>query len=83
MSRSAEPTTSDRMPVADADVCVVGAGPAGALIADQLTAAGYEVVLLDAGPRFDPQDRLARMERAIRPAYDRPEGWDGGGDRDA
>jgi len=73
---------TDRSPVSDADICVVGAGPAGALIADRL-AGEHEVVILDAGPRFDPGERLARQERAIRPAYDRPDVWDVGGDRDA
>ena len=72
----------DRTPVPDADVCVVGAGPAGALVADRL-AADHEVVVLDAGPRFDPEDRLERQERAIRPAYDRPDVWEMGGPRDA
>ena len=72
----------DRSPVANADVCVIGAGPAGALVADRL-AADHNVVVLDAGPRFDPADRLARQERAIRPAYDRPDVWDVGGERDA
>ena len=75
-------TATDRTPGDDADVCVVGAGPAGALVADHL-AGDYEVVVLDAGPRFDPADRLERQERAIRPAYDRPDVWDVGGDRDA
>ena len=73
---------TDRSPVPNADVCVVGAGPAGALVADRL-AADHEVVVLDAGPRFDPADRLERQERAIRPAYDRPDVWDVGGERDA
>ncbi|WP_050033516.1 GMC family oxidoreductase [Halorubrum halophilum] len=72
----------DRSPVANADVCVVGSGPAGALVADRL-AADREVVVLDAGPRFDPTDRLTRQERAIRPSYDRPDVWDVGGERDA
>ena len=72
----------DRTPVEDADVCVVGAGPAGGLVADRLAAAS-EVVVLDAGPRFDESDRLARQERAIRPAYDRTDVWDVGGERDA
>ncbi|OTF07896.1 GMC family oxidoreductase [Halorubrum sp. SD612] len=72
----------DRTPVPDTDVCVVGAGPAGALVADRL-AGDREVVVLDAGPRFDPADRLARQERAIRPFYDRPDVWDVGGERDA
>jgi len=72
----------DRAPVKNADVCVVGAGPAGALVADRL-AANREVVVLDAGPRFDPADRLARQERAIRPSYGRPDVWDVGGERDS
>jgi choline dehydrogenase-like flavoprotein len=71
-----------RTPVEDADVCVIGAGPAGALIADRL-AVDHDVVVLDAGPRFDPTDRLERQERALRPAYDRPDVWDVGGERDA
>jgi len=75
--------SADRTPVAGADVCVVGAGPAGALVADRLAAADREVVVLDAGPRFDPAERLARQERAIRPAYDRPDVWDGDPERDA
>jgi choline dehydrogenase-like flavoprotein len=75
--------SADRTPVPDADVCVIGAGPAGALVADRLAAAGREVVILDAGPRFDERDRIERMERAIRPAYDRPDVWDVGGERDA
>jgi choline dehydrogenase-like flavoprotein len=74
--------TGDRSPVSGAEVCVVGAGPAGALVADRL-AAEHEVVVLDAGPRFDPSDRLDRQEQAIRPAFDRPDVWDVGGDRDA
>jgi choline dehydrogenase-like flavoprotein len=71
----------DRTPVSDADVCIVGAGPAGGLVADQL-AGDYEVVVLDAGPRFDPSDRIQRQERAIRPAFDRPDVWEMGGERD-
>ena len=72
----------DRTPVGDADVCIVGAGPAGALMADRL-AATHEVVVLDAGPRFDFSERPERQERAIRPAYDRPAVWDGDPERDA
>ncbi|MFT4947348.1 MAG: choline dehydrogenase-like flavoprotein [Natronomonas sp.] len=72
---------TDRTPVDDADVCVIGAGPAGALVADRL-AGEYEVAVLDAGPRFDDDDRLDRQERAIRPYYDRPDVWEMGGPRD-
>ncbi|GAA0670369.1 GMC family oxidoreductase [Natronoarchaeum mannanilyticum] len=75
----------DRSPVPDADVCVIGAGPAGALVADRLAAAGHDVVILDAGPRFEDEapNRIDRMERAIRPSYGRPDVWDVGGERDA
>ncbi|AWB26480.1 GMC family oxidoreductase [Halococcoides cellulosivorans] len=72
----------DRSPASDADVCIIGAGPAGALVADRL-ADDHEVVILEAGPRFEYADRQERMERALRPAHDRPDVWDVGGPRDA
>jgi choline dehydrogenase-like flavoprotein len=74
---------SDRTPSPRADVCVVGAGPAGALVADRLAGAGHDVVVLEAGPRFDDESRERRMERAIRPASDPLSVWDMGGPRDA
>jgi len=70
----------DRSPSERVDACIVGAGPAGALVAHRLAAAGYEVVVLDAGPRFDPDERDRQMERAIRPAFDTV--WGMGGERD-
>ena len=73
----------DRTPSKRVDVCVVGAGPAGALVATDLARAGHDVVVLEAGPRFDPAERLERMERSIRPSYDRADVWGMGGDRDA
>jgi len=62
---------------------VVGAGPAGALVANRLASAGHEVVVLEAGPRFDFADRQERMERAIRPAHGPLSVWEMGGERDA
>jgi len=73
----------DRSPSPDADVCVVGAGPAGALVARELADEGHDVVVLEAGPRFDDADREQRMERAIRPAYGPDSVWDMGEPRDA
>jgi len=36
------------------DVCIVGAGAGGAVLAKELAEAGLKVVVLDAGPRFNP-----------------------------
>ncbi|MFC7226867.1 GMC family oxidoreductase [Salinirubellus salinus] len=76
-------SATDRTPSAEADVCVVGAGPAGALVARELAREGHEVVVLEAGPRFEDADREARMERTIRPAYAPDSVWKMGGPRDA
>ncbi|MFB6232777.1 MAG: GMC family oxidoreductase [Haloarculaceae archaeon] len=73
----------DRTPSERADVCVVGAGPAGALVAARLAAGGHDVVVLEAGPRFDTDSRTERMERSIRPAHDDRSVWEMGGERDA
>ncbi|AFK19069.1 GMC family oxidoreductase [Haloferax mediterranei ATCC 33500] len=69
----------DRAPVADADVCIVGAGPAGGIVAHQLAESGANVVVLEAGPRFDG-DRREQLERHIRPGLGNP--WEMGGPRD-
>ncbi|MFC7077926.1 GMC family oxidoreductase [Haloarcula halophila] len=71
-----------REPSDRADVCVVGAGPAGALVASRLASEGHDVVVLEAGPRFDFDSRQERMERAIRPGDGR-DVWEMGGERDA
>ncbi|MFC6835827.1 GMC family oxidoreductase [Halomarina ordinaria] len=65
------------------DVCIVGSGPAGALVAHRLATRDRDVTVLEAGPRFDPDARLERMEEAIRPGHDALSVWDMGGDRDA
>ncbi|MFC7098936.1 GMC family oxidoreductase [Halobaculum marinum] len=82
MSGGEDRAAVDRTPSPRADVCVVGAGPAGAIVAAELASAGYDVVVLDAGPRFDPDDRPERMERHLRPGDDRPI-WDTDSERDA
>ncbi|MEF8800798.1 MAG: GMC family oxidoreductase [Halolamina sp.] len=75
-------SSADRTPSKNADVCVVGAGPAGALVAATLSAAGHDVVVLDAGPRFDPEEHEERMETHLRPGKREPL-WGMGGERDA
>ncbi|PSP26072.1 GMC family oxidoreductase [Halobacteriales archaeon QH_10_67_22] len=74
---------ADRTPVEDADVCVVGAGPAGAILAHSLARRGHDVVILEAGPRFDMESRIDRMKRQIRPNTPVDDIWDMGGERDA
>ncbi|TQQ83309.1 GMC family oxidoreductase [Halonotius terrestris] len=73
----------DRTPVEDADVCVVGAGPAGALLSYSLAKRGHDVVILEAGPRFDMEHRVDRMKLQIHPDRGVNEVWDMGGERDA
>ncbi|MFD1514682.1 GMC family oxidoreductase [Halomarina rubra] len=58
------------------EVCVVGAGPAGSLLAARLAARGRDVVVLDAGPRFDRAEDLQRVERELRPSHSRPDVWE-------
>ena len=40
-----------------ADYCIVGAGPAGAVLASKLAASGKQVLIVDQGPRFTEADR--------------------------
>ncbi|MFB6305052.1 MAG: GMC family oxidoreductase [Haloferacaceae archaeon] len=76
-------SAADRTPSERVDVCVVGSGPAGSLIAHRLAERGHEVVVLEAGERFDPESRTERMERSIRPGHGPLSVWDMGGPRDA
>lgn len=48
-----------------ADVCIVGGGVAGALIAWKLGRAGIRTVILEVGRRYPASEAMARMQRFI------------------
>jgi choline dehydrogenase-like flavoprotein len=56
----------------EADVVVVGSGPCGAVVAKELAEAGRDVVLLEEGPPFTPEDFVLdgalSMARTMREA---------------
>src|SRR5689334_21541583 len=56
---SAPGINGDRVPMRDlsreeVDVCIVGAGASGCVVGARLAEAGFSVVILDAGPHWDP-----------------------------
>jgi choline dehydrogenase-like flavoprotein len=71
----------DRTPSEAADVCVVGSGPAGSILGHRLASAGHDVVVLEAGRRFEMSERVEAMETHIRPGPGNL--WEMGGERDA
>ncbi len=50
----------------EADVCIVGAGAAGSVLAYELSRAGLDVVVIEAGPFWNPQSDMASDELAMR-----------------
>ena len=46
------------------DVCIIGSGAGGGVVAKELGEKGFSVVLLEAGPRFDP---LRSYKAPVRP----------------
>lgn len=49
----------------EADVCIIGSGPAGALLAESCARRGLRVLLMDAGPKLDRAHRPIQMRRAL------------------
>ncbi|USG66336.1 GMC family oxidoreductase [Brevibacillus ruminantium] len=49
-----------------ADVCIVGAGAAGGVLAYELAQAGLKVVVIEAGPFWNPQTDFASDELTMR-----------------
>ena len=54
------------------DVCIVGAGLVGGLMAYELARRGLKVVVLEAGPRHSLQERVAYMEDIVSGRIPRP-----------
>lgn len=59
-ARSARPGRRREPQRIDADVCVIGAGAGGAVVAAELAEGGAEVVVLEQGPRHEPDRFSAR-----------------------
>ncbi len=53
----------------DADVCVIGAGAGGAVVAAELAEGGARVVVLDQGPQHDVADFTARPPEMLARLY--------------
>ena len=56
----------------ETEVCIVGAGPAGAVLADALAARGIDVVVLESGPRWPLAGRAAAQRRYLRGVHPFP-----------
>lgn len=50
----------------EVDVCIIGAGAAGSVLAYELSRAGLEVVVVEAGPFWNPQTDFASDELAAQ-----------------
>jgi len=75
--------TADRRPSDRVDVCIVGAGVAGAIVGNELATRGHDVLFLEAGERFPPPgERFDRQEIALRSSRTFDEVWNVGGARD-
>lgn len=49
-----------------ADVCIIGAGLAGGILAYELGRKGVKVIVLEAGPRHNPEDKYEYMKKHLR-----------------
>lgn len=60
------PDLSEREYKDGADVCIVGAGAAGGVLAYELSKAGLKVVIIEAGPFWNPQTDFASDELSMQ-----------------
>ena len=71
--RVQEHSDYDRALALDCDVCVVGSGPAGTMLAHRLATEGLDVVVLEAGAPMRQRDRGAEAGETFARWF-----WDGG-----
>jgi choline dehydrogenase-like flavoprotein len=64
----------------EVDFCIVGAGAAGSVLGAKLAEAGFTVVILDAGPHWDPTRDFVSDELGSRPLFWTDERITGGRD---
>jgi choline dehydrogenase-like flavoprotein len=64
----------------EVDFCIVGAGSGGGVLGAKLSEAGFSVVILDAGPHWDPTKDFVSDEIASRKLFWTDERITGGGD---
>ncbi len=60
-----ELTARDGDLVLDADVCVIGSGAGGAVVAAEIAAAGHRVVVLEQGPHWTSSDFTQREDEML------------------
>ena len=76
----------DRTSAASADVCVLGSGLAGTFLTYSLASRGHDVVVLEAGKRFDFEEEgrtAEQLERALRMDVSDADTWEMSESRDA
>ena len=64
----------------EVDFCIVGAGAAGGVLGAKLAEAGFSVVMLDAGPHWDPTRDFVSDELGSRQLFWTDERITGGRD---
>jgi choline dehydrogenase-like flavoprotein len=56
--------------VIHADYCIMGAGPAGSVLASKLAATGKQVLLVDQGPAYTEAERSEALRRGLETLND-------------